>query len=130
MKASELLRKARELISHRDQWTQGWYFKAEDGMPLAMGTKELLAHGITPASFCASGALHWTAMTSGGAWEGLTSAAARDALNTAAAARGLLGIEDLNDTRDHADVIAAYDAAIESLESLEADEQAGDSPPT
>ncbi len=104
MKASEVLRKAKELIGTPERWTQGVSAKNADGW----GVESTDSSAVC---FCSQGAIRATNAPSRYA-----------AYRMFRDANGLSGIVGFNDTegRTHAEVMAAFDKAIAFAEKEEA----------
>jgi hypothetical protein len=100
--ALSVLRKARALIEKPEHWTQGAYARDALGEKCPDGDER--AH-----SFCAIGAM-WRVVPS--------SLSVTDAANALCRAAGIkTSIDAFNDSHTHAEVLAAFDKAIASLES-------------
>ena len=101
METKEILQKARDLITDPDKWTQKAYAKDSKGMTVSLWSKEATC-------WCALGALY--SFNEDGIFElpGDTHSRLQDHAGR--------DIVSFNDNSTHAEVLAAYDRAIESLE--------------
>jgi len=102
MKTSEFLRKAKSLIDTPDKWTQGTYAADRNGIPV-------IPDSAAAQCFCSLGAL----------WRQDTSSWATHQKGHLLEAMGG-NIAKFNDTRTHAEVMAAWDLAIAAAEAGEA----------
>jgi hypothetical protein len=98
---TDILIIARKLIEKEENWTQGAYARLPDGTP----TDE---DGPSVSCYCSLGALS----KAGNFW---TPQKAYDYLYAAMGS----SITDFNDTHTHAEVLAAFDAAIEASKKEE-----------
>lgn len=104
-KAVDLLREARALISDPDKWTQGTLARNAYG-------SEVASYSHDACKWCVAGAMLRVADSNDVPYS--TELSAHSAL--VLASRELFGssaIEEVNDTRTHADVLALFDRAIE-----------------
>lgn len=96
MTNKQILVAARKLIERPESWTQGWFAKNASGL-------STYADHDDAVCWCASGALIRVAPPG-------HRAPARNLLDSAAG----VCIEEFNDSHSHADVLAAFDKAIEA----------------
>lgn len=98
----ELLQKARKIIEHPDNWARGEFARDLQGADISWESPEAVC-------FCSLGALK----KADGKW---TSDSGRYAAGQLAV--HMIGeISYFNDTRSHAEVLAAWDATIAKLQS-------------
>ncbi len=95
MKASEILKKAREVIINPENWTQEAWARDKEGIPV----DERSSYAVC---FCSMGAL-----TKAGSID-----AGSDEYNYLRAATDYIGIAYFNDSSTHPEVIEAFDKAI------------------
>lgn len=104
MKASEILTQARELLSDEKRWNQGYYALNE-----SKAHRE--AEDVDAVCFCSLGALAKVAGRTTGNY--VNSGPDVDYLVKAVKGRHASDVVIFNDSHDHAEVIEAFDKAIE-----------------
>lgn len=118
MKISETLIQARALIEDEAHWTQGFYAqitKAPFVVDVQCGVLNRQA-----SCYCSLGAVTKVAYTKGKPGEDFNlSMKGREYLHKAARRKGFISMIELNDTGIHADVLKAFDLAIEMARKKE-----------
>ena len=109
MTALELLQRGRELISELDHWTKGWYAKTLKDERTSLSSSD--AH-----SFCSLGALHKAYETNA---EETRSTRNLDAARLFLQEEMNFSIAGFNDHHTHAEVLAAWDRAIQRAKDAE-----------
>lgn len=109
MKASEILTKARELLSDEKRWTQGYYALNEYNA-------QREAEDTDAVCFCSLGALAKVAGRSTGACYD-NNGPDVDYLVKAVGGLSPVNIVNFNDSHDHEEVLAAFDKAIKLAQS-------------
>lgn len=104
--ALDILIKARELISDPERWTQGAYAKDSSGREVY--------DSDAAVCWCGIGALRRVA-----GYDYLSRSKAIDFLHKTAREAGFDYFQDFNDSSTHAEVLAAFDRAIEAARNAE-----------